>query len=109
MEAFKTMFNGWESKSQEASERVEFTVTMDKHDLVKIKAFAEAYGLDESIITEGLIHTAIKEAESAMPYVKGSEIIRIEEGEEIYADAGKTPAYVEAEQAISKVLFERPR
>lgn len=109
MDTFKNMLNNWESKSQEASERVEYTLTMDKHDLVKIKAFAEAYGLDESIITEGLIHTAIKEAESAMPYVKGSEIIRIEEGEEIYADAGKTPAYVEAEQAISKVLFERPR
>lgn len=104
MDAFKTMLNSWESKSQEASERVELTVTMDKHDLVKIKAFAEAYGLDESIITEGLIHTAIKEAESAMPYVKGSQIIRIEEGEEIYADAGKTPAFVEAEQAISKAL-----
>ena len=39
-----------------------------------------------------------------MPYVKGSEVIRIEEGEEIYADAGKTPAFIEAEQAISKAL-----
>ena len=39
-----------------------------------------------------------------MPYVKGSEVIRVEEGEEIFADAGKTPAYVEAEQAISKTL-----
>ncbi|MBJ2253265.1 hypothetical protein JFT59_18855 [Pseudomonas sp. MF6784] len=104
MDTFKNMLNNWESKSQEASERVEYTLTMDKHDLVKIKAFAEAYGLDQSIITEGLIHSAIKEAETAMPYVKGTEVIRVEEGEEIFADAGKTPAYVEAEQAISKTL-----
>jgi hypothetical protein len=39
-----------------------------------------------------------------MPYVKGSEVIRVEEGEEIYADAGKTPAFVKAEQAISRAL-----
>lgn len=61
MDAFKTMLNHWDSKLQEASKRVDYTLTMDKHDLVKIKAFAEIYGLDESVITEGLIHTAIKE------------------------------------------------
>ncbi|MEH6484513.1 MULTISPECIES: hypothetical protein [Pseudomonas] len=101
MNTFRDMLSNWESKSQEASERVEFTLTMDKHDLVKIKAFAKAYGLDEASITEDLIRSAIKEAEQAMPYVKGQEVIRIEEGEEIYADAGKTPLFVEAEQAIS--------
>lgn len=104
MDAFKTMLNNWESKSQEASERVEFTLTIDKHDLVKIKAFAEAYGLEEATITEGLIHSAIKEAEQAMPYVKGRDVIRVEDGDEVYADAGKTPAYVEAEQRLSKTL-----
>ncbi|MBK3432956.1 hypothetical protein [Pseudomonas rustica] len=104
MDTFKNMLNDWESESQEASDRVEYTLTLDKHDLVKIKAFAEAYGLDEATITEGLIHSAIKEAEQAMPYVKGSQVIRVEEGEEIYADAGKTPAYVEAEQKLSNTL-----
>jgi hypothetical protein len=104
MDTFKNMLNNWESKSQEASERVEYTLTMDKHDLVKIKAFAQAYGLDEAMITEGLIHSALKEAEQAMPYVKGKDVIRIEAGDEVYADAGKTPAYVEAEQKLSKTL-----
>ncbi|MBL4980153.1 hypothetical protein [Pseudomonas fluorescens] len=104
MDTFKTMLSNWENKAHKATELAEITLTIRKQDLVKIKAFAEAYGLDESIITEGLIHTAIKEAETAMPYVKGSEVIRIEEGEEVFADAGKTPAYVEAEQAISKTL-----
>lgn len=105
MESFKTMLKDWENNAQEASELAEITLTIRKHDLVKIKAFSQAYGLSESVITENLIHTAIKEAEQAMPYVKGSEVIRIEEGEEIFADVGKTPAYVEAEQAISKTLL----
>ncbi|MFJ3428303.1 MULTISPECIES: hypothetical protein [Pseudomonas] len=39
-----------------------------------------------------------------MPYVKGSEVIRIEEGEEIYADTCNTPAFIEAEQAVSRDL-----
>ena len=104
MNTFKDMLNNWESQSQEASEQVEYTLTMHKHDLIKIKAFAQAYGLDEATITEGLIHSAIKEAEQAMPYIKGQQIIRIEEGEEIYADAGKTPLFVEAEQALSKEM-----
>ena len=76
------------NKAHEASELAKITLTIRKQDLVKIKAFAEAYELDESVITEGLIHTAINEAETAMPYVKGSEVIRVEEGEEIFTDAG---------------------
>ncbi|MEE1922180.1 hypothetical protein V0R50_23835 [Pseudomonas sp. 148P] len=106
MDTFKKMLDRWESKSQEAADRVEYTLTLRKHDLVKIKAFAEAYGLDEATITEGLLQSAVQEAEQAIPYEKGSQVIRIEEGEEVYADAGKTPAYVEAEKAISKALRE---
>ena len=88
MDTFKTMLSNWENKAHEASELAEITLTIRKQDLVKIKAFAEAYELDESVITEGLIHTAINEAETAMPYVKDSEVIRVEEGEEIFTDAG---------------------
>ena len=88
MDTFKTMLSNWENKAHEASELAEITLTIRKQDLVKIKAFVEAYELDESVITEGLIHTAINEAETAMPYVKGSEVIRVEEGEEIFTDAG---------------------
>jgi len=101
MDTFGDMLNNWESKSREASEQVEYTLTMRKHDLVKIKAFAQAYGLDEATIIQDLIRSAIKEAEQAMPYVRGTDVIRVEEGEEIYADAGKTPIYVEAEQKLS--------
>jgi len=88
MDTFKTMLSNWENKAHEASELAKITLTIRKQDLVKIKAFVEAYELDESVITEGLIHTAINEAETAMPYVKGSEVIRVEEGEEIFTDAG---------------------
>ncbi len=102
MDTFKHMLNHWESRCEASSERVEYTLTLRKHDLIKIKAFAAAYGLDESTITEGLLHSALMEAEQAMPYVKGSEVIRVEDGDEIYADVGKTPAFVAAEQQFAK-------
>ncbi|MFL1388012.1 hypothetical protein ACI77F_10065 [Pseudomonas tritici] len=104
MNTFKEMLSQWEGKSQENTDRVEYTLTLRKHDLIKIKAFAEAYELDEATITEGLLQAAIKEAEQAIPYLKGTQVIRIEEGEEIYADAGKTPAFIAAEKKLSKPL-----
>ena len=104
MDTFKHMLNHWESRCEASSERVEYTLTLRKHDLIKIKALAQAYGLDEATITEGLLHSAVMEAEKSMPYVQGSEVIRVEDGEEVYADAGKTPAFVAAEQTLSKSM-----
>lgn len=37
-----------------------------------------------------------------MPYVKGKDVIGIEDCDEAYADAGKTHAYVETAQKLSK-------
>ncbi|BAP40815.1 hypothetical protein NJC40_26300 [Pseudomonas sp. 21LCFQ02] len=100
MNSFQTLLSEWEAKARQQHERSEVTLSLYRHDLVKIKALAEAYGLDEATITEGLLHAALQEAEAAIPYVQGSEVIRVEEGEPVYADAGKTPAFVAAEQRI---------
>lgn len=102
MNSFQTLLSQWEAKARQAQERSEVTLSLYRHDLVKIKALAQAYGLDEATITEGLLHAALQEAEAAIPYVQGAEVIRIEEGEPVYADAGKTPAFVAAEQRILK-------
>ena len=82
MDTFKHLLNNWEAKARQTGERVEYTPT----------------------ITEGLLHSAVMEAEKSMPYVQGSEVIRVEDGEEVYADAGKTPAFVAAEQTLSKSM-----
>ncbi|OCT24034.1 hypothetical protein [Pseudomonas putida] len=104
MNTFEQMLSNWEDKAHEISDRAEYTLSLRQSDLVKIKALAEAYELPEALITEGLLNAAIKEAEQAIPYVKGSKVIRVEEGENVYADAGRTPAYVEAEIRLSKIL-----
>lgn len=102
MNPFKSVIDKWQAKALEAEETTEVSITLKTADLVKIRAFAEVYGLPESEITVSLLEAAIKEAERAMPYVQGDTVIRVEDGEEIFDDAGKTPAYVEAERRLSK-------
>lgn len=104
MNTYQELLNDWEEKAAEAQDLVQVSVSIQRADLVKIKAFAEVYGLPESTITASLLTTSIKEAETAIPYVQGVEVIRVEEGEPVYADAGKTPALVEAEQKIHKAM-----
>lgn len=104
MNKYQELLNEWEEKAAEAQDLVQVSVSIHRADLVKIKAFAEVYGLSESTITATLLHLSIKEAETAIPYVQGSEVIRVEEGEPVYADAGKTPALVEAEHKIHRAL-----
>lgn len=102
MNSFQALLNEWESRARQQQERSEVTLSLYRHDLVKIKALAETYGLDEATITEGLLHAALNEAEAAIPYVQGAQVIRVEEGEPVYADNGKTSAFVAAERRITK-------
>lgn len=104
MNTFKDLLNDWEAKGAEAKDLVQVSVSIQRADLVRIKAFAEVYGLPEATITATLLTTSLKEAEAAIPYVKGSDVIRVEEGESVYADAGKTPLLVEAEHKIHKAM-----
>lgn len=104
MNSFRDLLDVWDRNATQAQDLVTVPVSLHRADLVKIKAFAEVYGLDESTVTASLLALSIKEAESAMPYVQGAEVIRIEENEPVYADVGKTPAFVEAEQRIAKQI-----
>lgn len=104
MNSFRNLLDGWDKNAAEAYDLVTVPVSLHRADLVKIKAFAEVYGLTESTVIADLLACSIKEAESAMPYVQGSQVIRVEEDEPVYGDAGKTPAFVEAEQKIAKQM-----
>ncbi len=59
--------------SQKASKKVDYTLTMDKHDLVKLKAFAEAYGLDEAMITEGQLRRLLTTIVQAFRHLRPAD------------------------------------
>jgi hypothetical protein len=71
-------------------------------DLIKVEALAEAYKLPASDLLANLINTALLEIEEQMPYVAGDKVIRIEEGDPIYEDVGRTPEYLAAKDRLQR-------
>ena len=95
---FSAVLNEWEEKRQQARELVSTPVSLSKTDLAKLEALAEVYEQPVETVMADLLHTALLEVESSIPYVPGSKIIRIEDGDPCYEDEGKMPDYLEARQ-----------
>lgn len=98
----KNMLDDWEQHSSQVKEQVSTEVVLNKADLIKIEALAETYDLPASDLLANLINTALLEIEEQMPYVPGDKVIRVEEGEPIYEDAGRTPEYMAAKAKLEK-------
>ncbi len=92
----KSMLAEWEQQAVDAGDLVSTEVELHQQDLRKVEALAEAYGLPSRDLLADLIRTALQEVEEQMPYVPGSRVIRMEEGDPVYEDVGRTPAYLAA-------------
>lgn len=99
---FSSVLNEWEKKRRQTRELVSTPVSLSKTDLAKLEALAEVYEQPVEAVMADLMHTALLEVESSIPYVQGSKIIRIEDGDPCYEDDGKTPDYLEARQRITR-------
>lgn len=95
---FNEILNRWEEKRQQARQLVSTPVHLSKTDLAKLEALSEVYEQPVEEVMADLMHTALLEVESSIPYVPGSKVIRIEDGDPCYEDEGKTPDYLEARQ-----------
>lgn len=91
------LLNEWENRARKVNGRSEETLAIYQADAIKLKALASMYNLSMDDVVASLIHEALNELEAKMPYVPGNKVIRIEDGEEIYEDAGPMPRYL-AEQ-----------
>jgi len=98
----QSMLAEWESLSVKAGELVSTEIQLKHDDLLKVEALAETYGLQSTDLLAGLIATALDEVEQQMPYVKGSRVIRVEEGDPVYEDAGRAPRYLEVLNRLRK-------
>lgn len=93
---FGQILEQWEEQRQQKREHVTVPVAVAKKDLERLQALAEVYDQPvESIMTD-VIHAALAEVESSIPYVPGSKVIRVEDGEPCYEDDGKMPDYLDA-------------
>ena len=93
---FSEMLNQWEEQRQQKQELVTVPVSVAKKDLERLQALADVYDQPLESIMADLMHAALAEAESSIPYVPGSRVIRVEDGEPCYEDEGKMPAYLDA-------------
>ncbi len=92
----RKMLHDWERRSTNAGELVKTEVVLNRLDLIKLEALAEAYELPADELLADLIGTALREVERQIPYEAGSRVIRVEEGDPVYEDAGRTPKYLAA-------------
>jgi len=98
----KKMLDDWELRSTHVKEQTSTQIVLNKQDLIKIEALAEAYKLPASDLLANLINTTLLDIEAQMPFVAGDKVIRIEEGDPIYEDVGRTPEYMAAKDRLQR-------
>ena len=96
----KNMLDDWERQSTRVQAQVSTDIVLNKEDLIKVKALAETYQLPATDLHANLINTALQQVEVQIPYVAGTKVIRTEEGDPIYEDVGRTPAYLAAKAKL---------
>ncbi len=96
----KNMLDDWEQQSAHAEAQVSTKIRLNRSDLIKVEALAEAYQLPATDLLANLINTALSEVEVHIPYVAGTKVIRTEEGDPVYEDVGRTPAYLLAKAKL---------
>jgi hypothetical protein len=96
----KKMLDDRDVRSTHVKEQVSTKIVLNKQDLIRVEALAEAYKLPASDLLANLINTTLREIEEQMPYVAGDKVIRIEEGDPIYEDVGRTPEYLAAKDRL---------
>jgi hypothetical protein len=100
--SFVELLKDWESRQLLRRQKVVRSVSLFDTDVVKIKALASIYNLSEQEVIASIIHHGLFELETRMPYEKGARVIRIEEGENIYEDAGMMPRYIDKIREITR-------
>ncbi|WP_297308817.1 hypothetical protein [Neptuniibacter sp.] len=99
-ESLSRLLGEWETRARKIKGRESETLSIYKGDSVKLEALASMYKLSKDDVVATLIHEALNELEAKMPYVQGNKVIRIEDGEEIYEDAGPMPRYLAEQRKI---------
>ncbi|WP_415885406.1 hypothetical protein ACMXYO_12355 [Neptuniibacter sp. QD37_6] len=99
-ESLSKLLDEWEGRARKVNGRKEEQLSIYKSDSIKLAALASMYKLSKDDVVATLIHEALNELEAKMPYIQGSKVIRIEDGEEIYEDAGPMPRYLAEQKKV---------
>ncbi|RVU32162.1 hypothetical protein [Neptunomonas marina] len=91
----------WEQQAATKEDQQALTCTINTADHIRLKALASTYNLSLDEVITALLHTSLNEIEQQMPYVPGTHVIRVEDGENIYEDIGPMPRYLAAQKSLN--------
>ena len=98
--AFSQLLQDWEKRSAENADLLPTSISVHESDQIKLQALSEMYQLPANEIAAHLLRVALETLEAEMPYIPGSKVIRVEEGSEVYEDAGPMPRYLETQRRL---------
>jgi len=97
---FSRLLTEWEQRSADQADRMSTDVRVHQTDHIKLMALSKLYHLPVDELAGSLLQQALERLEAEMPYIPGSKMIRVEEGDEIYEDIGPTPRYLAAQKLV---------
>ena len=97
-----SMLKSWDHHTVEHLPKVTRKIPISKDDIAKLEALAEVYQLPTEDVIANLISNALREVEEKIPYVQGTKVVRFEEGDPIYEDAGHMPKYLKAKERLER-------
>ncbi len=99
---FAGLINQWQEQATDKADLVPEKIALHAADIIKLAALSEIYQLPREDIAAELLRRALLAMEEEMPYIPGSKVIRVEEGNPIYEDIGPLPKYLAAKQRLTE-------
>lgn len=95
---FSKLLTEWEHRSANQADLIPTDIRVHQTDHIKLTALSKLYNLPIDELAGSLLKQALEKLEAEMPYISGTKVIRIEEGDKIYEDIGPTPRYLAAQK-----------
>ncbi|MFT7300426.1 MAG: hypothetical protein ACI89Z_000883 [Porticoccus sp.] len=99
---FSRLLTEWEKRSADNADLITSELSIHGPDGIKLQALSELYQLPTNEIAGHLLHYALEALEAEMPYVPGTTVIRVEDGDEVYEDVGPLPRYLNTQKRLRK-------
>lgn len=103
-----SLMKHWEKEFSGQLSEEEYQIKLSLEDAARLKALCEMFPkYPQENLLRDLIGSALSEVTSSFPYVKGKDIVALdEEGDPMYADAGPTPTFLNLTRKHLKLLNE---
>lgn len=102
----RELLTEWENTTERWKGDVDYTLKLPVKDAARLEALAALYpAVDKQTLINQLLHAALEEIESTMPYVQGPKVVAHDElGDPMFEDVGLTPEYLRLRASFAEKL-----